>query len=116
MKEEEEMPKKMEEVTDGIFMEPVPITLGEEVRLKYKGMLSNAAGKVYLHTGYGAYEWCDVKDHPMRKTRDGGWTATVKVTGDSRFNFCFHDAAMNWDNNNGHNWSYEIHNGGRRNA
>lgn len=107
------MAKKLEEVADGIFMEPTPITAGDEVRLKYKGILSGSAGKVYLHTGYGLHEWRDVQDHPMRRTKDGGWATTVKVNGGSRFNFCFHDTAMNWDNNDGRNWSYEVHKGSR---
>lgn len=103
--------RKMEEVADGIFLEPVPITAGDEVKIRYKGMLSGSADKVYLHTGYGYGEWQNIQDIPMKKTRDGGWTAGLKITDDSCLNFCFHDGAENWDNNNGNNWIYEIHNG-----
>ena len=104
--------RKMEEVAEGIFLDPVPVTVGEDVRIKYKGQLTNAgAGKIYLHTGYGYDRWSNVQTVPMRKTRDGGWSATIKVTDSSRLNFCFHDSAENWDNNTGHNWSYEIHDG-----
>ena len=103
--------KKLEEVADGIFLEPVPITFGDEVRIKYMGTLASMAQKVYLHTGYGYDVWSNVQDVPMRKTRDGGWSATVTVDDSSRFNFCFKDSADNWDNNSGNNWSYEIHDG-----
>ena len=30
----------MAEVAEGIYLEPVPVTLGDEIRIKYKGMLS----------------------------------------------------------------------------
>ena len=105
------MPKKIEEVADGIFMEPVPITLGEDVKIKYKGVLAAEAQKVFLHAGYGHADWNQVQDIPMKKTRDGGWSTTFKVEDPSRLNFCFKDNADNWDNNSGRNWSYEVHNG-----
>ncbi|HEY8393130.1 MAG TPA: carbohydrate-binding protein [Capillibacterium sp.] len=104
--------RKLEEVVDGIYMEPVPITVGEEVRLKYKGILAKeGADSIYLRTGYGFEEWRDVQDIKMKKGRDGSWSASLVVTDATRFNFCFHDGAGNWDNNFGRNWSYEVHNG-----
>lgn len=104
--------KKLEEVVDGIFMEPVPITLGDEVRLKYKGKLATAgATNLYLRSGYGFDEWTDVQDIKMKKGRDGSWSASIVVKDPTRLNFCFHDGADHWDNNSGQNWSYEIHDG-----
>ena len=104
--------KKTEEVVDGIFMEPVPITLGDEVRIRYKGLLGQSgANKVYLHMGYGANEWRNIEDIPMRKLRDGSWSATVQVSDPSSLNFCFRDDAENWDNNYGRNWTYQVHDG-----
>ncbi|TCL69376.1 putative carbohydrate-binding protein with starch-binding CBM53 [Hydrogenispora ethanolica] len=102
--------KKTEEVVDGIFLDPVPITLGDEVKIKYKGHLASAgADKVFLHAGYGSEQWNNVMDIPMKKTRDGGWTVSIQVEEPSNFNFCFRDSAQNWDNNNGRNWSYQVH-------
>ncbi len=104
--------RKLEEVADGIFMDPVPITAGDEVRLKYKGLLAQSGARtIYLRTGYGTGAWEGVQDIPMRKGRDGSWAASLVVDNSSRLNFCFHDGANNWDNNNGMNWSYEIHDG-----
>jgi hypothetical protein len=104
--------KKLEEVVDGIYLEPVPITLGEEVKIKYKGLLVNSgAGKIYLHAGYGPEQWDNVIDLPMKKTRDGGWSVSLQVDEPSSFNFCFRDEAQNWDNNNGQNWTYQVHMG-----
>lgn len=107
------MPRKnVTEMVDGIYLEPVPITLGEELKIKYKGLLADTgASKVYLHAGYGHGTWDKVMDVPMRKTRDGGWSISVQVEEPSSFNFCFRDEAQNWDNNQGRNWSYQIHNG-----
>ena len=103
--------KKLEEVAEGIFMEPVPITLGEEDRIKYKSFLiERNVGKVYIHAGYGP-DWEKPIDLPMRKGRDGSWSVTLNVDQPSNFNFCFRDEAENWDNNYGRNWSYQVHTG-----
>ncbi|HEY8345381.1 MAG TPA: carbohydrate-binding protein [Bacillota bacterium] len=104
--------KPIEEVATGIYLEPVPITVGDEVRIKYKGdLVKNNTDQIYLHTGYGYQEWRDVQDVAMQRTGDGGWMATLQITDHSCLNFCFHDSAMNWDNNNGRDWTYEIHEG-----
>jgi len=101
------------EIEGGIKVSPVPITAGDQVRVVYNGLLAACgADKVYLHAGYGSpYNWQGVADHPMVRTPEG-WEAVVRVENASRFNFCFKDSANNWDNNNGRNWSYEIHYGG----
>ena len=103
---------KMQEVVDGIYVEPVPITVGDEVKLKYKGKLATDGAKsIYLHTGYGFDHWMEVQDIKMKKGRDGSWSASLVVDNSTRLNFCFHDGADHWDNNYGRNWSYDIHDG-----
>jgi hypothetical protein len=78
----------------------------------YYGLLSRSgAQQVYLHAGYGdAREWQDVSDMKMSRT-GWGWVKTLEIPDYKRFNFCFKDNADHWDNNNGLNWSFEIHNG-----
>lgn len=96
------------EVAEGIFMEPVPVVEGKEVRIKYKGYLaSTGAKKIYLHVGFGEGTWDNVQDIPMRKLRDGGWSAALTAKS-SKMNLCFKDDAENWDNNFGQNWSFDI--------
>jgi len=102
------------EIEGGVIATPVPITAGSSVHIIYSGLLAeNGADRVYLHTGYGpSYAWRMVHDYEMSPSK-WGWESVIEITGDDRFNFCFHDSANNWDNNNGRNWSYEVHNGQR---
>ncbi|PKM83290.1 MAG: carbohydrate-binding protein [Firmicutes bacterium HGW-Firmicutes-14] len=96
----------------GVNVYPTPITLGEQINVIYDGLLFNSgAQEIYLHTGYGVHDrWQDVRDMKMLRT-GRGWEQTFQVTEPSRINFCFRDNAGNWDNNSGHNWSFEIHDG-----
>lgn len=91
---------------------PLPIALGEDITIKYQGLLAQAgADQIYLHVGYGtADKWQYVTDLPLEKT-NGSWEVTFEVKDESRLNFCFRDNAYNWDNNTGLNWSLEVHTG-----
>ena len=94
----------------GIRVSPVPVTKGEELEIKYNGLLAQSgADAVFLHYGFGPGNWRGVREVPMRKTDDGQWTARVYADGSGRFSFCFRDSLYNWDNNSGNNWSYLIH-------
>lgn len=98
--------------TSSLSVTPVPITVGDQITITYNGFLAkNNPREIYLHYGYGSNDnWRDVKDIKMHKTPHG-WEATLKVTDNSRLNFCFKDNENCWDNNYGQNWNYEIHNG-----
>jgi len=98
----------------GVVVDPTPITAYDEITVFYNGLLAKSgAGQVYLHAGFGdARNWRNVQD--LRMSRTGwGWVKTLTMPDETRFNFCFRDNAGNWDNNNGINWSFEIHNGSR---
>ena len=100
----------------GVVVDPTPITAGEEVTVFYNGLLgAEGRGEVYLHYGFGRHDrWEGVSDIRMEKT-GWGWVSSVKMPEEeSRFNFCFRDSTGNWDNNNGFNWSFEVHNGSIR--
>lgn len=96
----------------GITVDPMPITAGQQVTILYNGLLADSgADQVYLHMGYGLSNiWNNVQTVRMSHT-GYGWEKSVSVTDTSRLNICFKDSANNWDNNNGVNWSFEIHNG-----
>ncbi len=104
-------PEGMENV-GGVNVYPTPITLGEHINIVYDGLLFNSgAQEVYIRTGYGFHNgWRDVRELKMLRT-GRGWEQTLQVNDPSRLNFCFRDNANNWDNNSGHNWSFEIHDG-----
>lgn len=99
----------------GVVVDPTPVTVGEEITVLYYGLLANdGADQVYLHVGYGdAKNWKDVSDLKMSRT-GWGWVKTLEMPDQGQFNFCFRDSAYNWDNNNGINWSFQIHSGSRR--
>lgn len=100
----------------GVVVDPTPITAGDETTVFYNGLLGKEGqGQVYLHYGYGPHKnWRNVSDIRMEKT-GWGWVGAVRMPEhEGRFNFCFKDSAHNWDNNNGTNWSFEIHNGSQR--
>lgn len=116
---EEERLKAMHEANypGGVVVDPTPITAGQEVTVFYNGLLEQeGAGQVYLHYGFGQQEKSWLNVHDIRMERTGwGWVSEVTVPNtSSRFSFCFRDALNNWDNNNGANWSYQIHDGDRR--
>jgi len=96
----------------GVTVDPTPITAGQEVTILYNGLLAKSgAQQIYLHVGYGSNDnWQMVTDYPMYFTGNG-WEKTITVAEGTRLNFCFKDSANNWDNNNGNNWSFIVHNG-----
>ena len=96
----------------GVVVDPVPMSTGEEVTVLYHGLLEESgADQVWLHCGYGdAQNWHKVQDVKMEWTARG-WVKTFKLEDGSRLNICFKDSANNWDNNNSMNWSFEIHQG-----
>lgn len=96
----------------GVVVDPMPVTSDEEVTFLYYGLLANdGADQVYMHCGYGnPKNWEQIQDIRMEKTARG-WAKTLPIQDKGRFNFCFKDSANNWDNNNGINWTFEIHNG-----
>lgn len=102
------------EYPGGVVVDPMPITAGEEITIFYNGLLSQGgAREIYLRVGFGsAYDWQNTTETRMSRT-NWGFVKTMEIPDKGRFNFCFRDNAYNWDNNYGHNWSFEIHNGNR---
>ena len=93
-----------------IEVTPVPVTAGETVSVKYHGKLASSQVPVILHAGYGGNQWENVQNIPMSRLPDGTWSADVTVDTDTAFSFCFTNG-QEWDNNDGNNWTYEVHDG-----
>lgn len=100
------------DLDQGIRVEPTPIIAGQRIEIQYEGLLARSgAQEVYLHCGFGQHDsWQDVGDTKMQR-QGSKFVSHVSIHDDSRLNFCFRDNGYNWDNNNGLNWSFEIHNG-----
>ena len=98
----------------GVVVDPLPITSGAEITILYNGLLpNNGAQEIYLHAGYGESDnWHDLMESKMSHT-GWGFVKTLEIKDATQFNFCFRDNAYNWDNNTGHNWSFQVHNGKR---
>jgi hypothetical protein len=96
----------MEEVK----VEPKPVSQGDKVRINYQGLLAkNGAEQVYLHAGANEHDnWNEIHDIEMNYEGDNTWTTEMEIPRAQAFSFCFKDSANNWDNNNGHNWTYEV--------
>lgn len=96
----------------GVVVDPTPITVGEEITVLYYGLLAKSgADQIFIRVGFGdGRDWKNISDLKMSRT-GWGWVKTMEMPDEERFNFCFRDSAQNWDNNNGINWSFQIHNG-----
>lgn len=96
---------------DGVYVAPTPITGNDEITVTYAGQLvHDGAQSVYLHMGTGPGDWVNVQDIPMDKVGEQ-FEARLEVADEGQLEFCFRDDGDNWDNNDGRNWSYIIHNG-----
>lgn len=81
---------------------------GSDITITYNGLLNQSgANQVFLHAGFGdPRNWHIVEDYRMQHTAEG-WKKTLNME-DGQLTFCFRDAANNWDNNSGNNWTYKI--------
>ena len=79
----------------------------DTVHIKYRGLLKNAgANDVYLY--YGADGWKNSQTIRMSKDSMGDFAASLPAQAAHEVNFCFKDAANNWDNNSGWNWAVNV--------
>jgi hypothetical protein len=86
---------------------PSPPLRGETMTIRYSGLLAKSgADRVFIHYGFDG--WKNVADQEMRREPDGSFAISVPARGNHEINFCFRDAANNWDNNSGWNWASDI--------
>lgn len=96
----------------GVAVKPTPITSESKVKVIYSGLLmKDGADALWAHTGYGKNNAWHGSQYLQMQNKGDKYELDFDVKGTSRLNLCFKDSANNWDNNNGLNWSYEIHNG-----
>lgn len=80
----------------------------DHIRLLYNGILAkNGARDVYAVIGYGDNnKWEGVKQYPMHSAGYQTFELLVPVNSDKSMNIAFKDAADNWDNNSGMNYTF----------
>lgn len=93
--------------SNGVFVTPISISVGDKVRVAYDGLLAKSgASEIFAHVGYGN-KWDDSTDLKMSRTTTG-FEATIPVTYSTSLNLCFKDNADNWDNNSGKNYTFDV--------
>ncbi|NLK07248.1 MAG: carbohydrate-binding protein [Firmicutes bacterium] len=91
----------------GVTIEPSNPYKNQDVSISYDGLLKQSgADCIYLH--YGVDDWQNTSTVEMMRLPSGNFQAVVKGSADYELNFCFHDSAMNWDNNNGIDWAIRV--------
>ena len=103
---------KKKEITEfidnGVVFSPATPAIGDKLKVTYNGLLSKSgATDVIAHFGYGN-KWEQKKDIRMNKTLSGFETTIPIEMPANKLNFCFKDAANNWDNNSGKNYSINL--------
>jgi hypothetical protein len=93
---------------NGVSIYPAVPSVQSTSQITYKGLLpESGATEVYAHVGYGR-KWTNTHDYKMTKG-DQGFEVLIPIPqhADS-LNICFKDAANNWDNNSGSNYSFTV--------
>ena len=95
------------ELTKHIFFNTDKLVENTKVKISYTGQLfQEASQEVTIHYGFGI-NWDNVNDVVMEKT-DLGFQAEITLGEGDTFNFCFKDENDNWDNNEGHNYIFNL--------
>jgi hypothetical protein len=91
-----------------ISWSPNPVRPGETIQINYQGLLKDlGASEVYLHYGFDSWS-SPPQTVKMEQRETGEFGADVQAEGNHEINFCFKDAANQWDNNNGSNWTLPL--------
>lgn len=94
-------------VSNGITVNPAIPSVGEQVKIKYDGLLAKSgATDILAHVGYGS-KWNNLYDYRMSRSSTG-FETTIPVSNADTLNVCFKDCANNWDNNSGRNYTFDV--------
>ncbi|MEN6413145.1 MAG: carbohydrate-binding protein [Veillonellales bacterium] len=97
-----------EYLANSVIVSPTNPHPGEDVKISYNGLLpQSGASCIQAHVGFG-FEWQNTQDVHMTRT-PAGFEATVIANNNDALCVAFKDSANNWDNNNGLNYNFNIH-------
>ncbi len=79
-----------------------------EAKIDYTGLLKiSGATEVTAVYGYGSNQnWENVSSVTLSKDASGRFIATIPIESGKNVNLAFKDAAQNWDNNSGLNYTF----------
>lgn len=101
------MAKSQAYTDNGIKLSKLTLSIGDQLEITYKGLLSDSgADEILLYGGYGE-EWNEKILIPMSK-KDDDFKVKFKMAYEGIFHFAFKDPANNWDNNSGENYSIKV--------
>ena len=92
---------------NGIMINPGTLHPDHHVKILYDGLLNQqGATHLYAHVGFNE-EWASEQDYPMVR-KDNGFEVCIPVQHADTLNVAFKDCANNWDNNSGHNYTFDV--------
>lgn len=93
----------------GVYIDPIPPTLGSEVSISYTGILAgDNQPDLLLCVGYGIKdEAFNQKEITMAK-KDRSYTAQFRVDASDTLNFYFKDRQGNIDDQHGEKWQVAV--------
>lgn len=95
------------ELIKNIFFNTDKLVENTKIKISYTGKLfQEASQEVTIHYGFGI-NWDNINDVVMEKT-DLGFQAEITLGEGDTFNFCFKNENDNWDNNEGHNYIFNL--------
>lgn len=97
-----------EYLANGVIISPTNPHPGEAVTISYNGLLpKSGASSVFARVGTG-FDWQNQYDIQMTRT-PVGFETTVTAGNHDTLCVAFKDSANNWDNNQGLNYNFNIH-------
>lgn len=95
------------ELVKNIFFDTDKLVQNSTVKISYTGYLfERNSEKVFAHYGFGN-SWDGLTEVEMQRT-ELGFQAEIFLASSEPLNLCFRDDNNLWDNNCGHNFSFEI--------
>ncbi|MDR3565713.1 MAG: carbohydrate-binding protein [Negativicutes bacterium] len=95
-------------LSNGVSVNSADLTAHDTFVITYNGLLvKNGATAIYSRVGFGN-GWDHARDYQMSRTNQGFEASIALPRGTYTLKICFRDAAGNWDNNSGANYSYDF--------
>lgn len=95
------------ELMKNIFFNTDKLIENSNVKISYTGkFFQDGSQDVFIHYGFGC-NWNNVAEVQMDKT-ELGFQAELTLGEGETFNFCFRNGNNDWDNNDGHNYVFDL--------